>query len=135
MGYRYTESDPDVWINMATTDKCTAYYKYMLVYVDDVLHLAKDAQEDILKLNQVYLIKDGFGQPDIYLGANVNKVKLKDGRTILYMNCVEYLQGSIKNKYSILEDNKAALKSFGDENYPYPSSYRTWLDVTNELYE
>ena len=74
-----------------------------------------------MKLNQVYIIKDGFGPPDIYLGANVNKVKLKDGRTILYMTCVEYLQGSIKNKYSILEDNKAALKSFGDENYPYPS--------------
>ena len=29
----------------------------MLVYVDDVLYLEKDAQEDMLKLNQVYELK------------------------------------------------------------------------------
>ena len=37
MGYRSTESDPDVYINRATTDNGTDYYKYMLVYVNDVL--------------------------------------------------------------------------------------------------
>ena len=44
MGYRYTESDPNVWIKRTTADNGTAYYKYMLVYVDDVIHLAKVAQ-------------------------------------------------------------------------------------------
>ena len=33
----------------------------MLVYVDDVLHLAKDAQEYMLKLNQVYQLKEFLG--------------------------------------------------------------------------
>ena len=46
----------------------------MLVYVDDVLNLAKDAQEDMLKLNQVYPLKEGFGPPDRYLRANLDKV-------------------------------------------------------------
>ena len=54
MGYRYTKSDPDVWINRATIENGTFYYKYMLVYVNDVLHLAKGVQEDMLKLDQVY---------------------------------------------------------------------------------
>ena len=54
MSYRCTESEPDVCIKMATTNNGTAYYKYMLVYVDDVLHVSNDAQEDMLKLNQVY---------------------------------------------------------------------------------
>ena len=36
-----TESDPGVWIKRATTDNCTDYYKYMLVYIEDVLHLCK----------------------------------------------------------------------------------------------
>ena len=54
MGYRSTEYDHEVWINRATTDNGTACYKYMLVYVDNLLHLAKDAQEDTLKLNRVY---------------------------------------------------------------------------------
>ena len=51
---RSTESEPDVWIKKVTTDNGTAYYKYMLIYVYDVLHLAKDAQEDMLKLHQAY---------------------------------------------------------------------------------
>ena len=48
----------------------------MLVYVDDVLHLAKDVQEDVLKLNQIYRLKEGFGPPDRYFGSNVDNVQL-----------------------------------------------------------
>ena len=82
MSYMSTESDREVWINRATSENVTAYYKYILVYVHDVSHLAKDAQEYILKLNQVYRRKGGFGPPDIYLGANIDKAQLEDGRTV-----------------------------------------------------
>ena len=54
MCYISIESEPEVWIKRATIDNGTAYYKYMLVHVDDVLHLAKEAQEDIFNINQVY---------------------------------------------------------------------------------
>ena len=54
----------------------------MLVYVNDVLHLAKEAQEDVLRINQVYRFKEGFGTPDIYLGANIDKFQLEDERTV-----------------------------------------------------
>ena len=37
MGYRSNESNHDFWINSSTVDNSTAHYKYMLVYVDDVL--------------------------------------------------------------------------------------------------
>ena len=63
-------------MNRTTTENGIAYYKYMLLYVDDVLHLAEDAQEDMLILSQAYRLKEGFGPPDRYLGANVNKVQL-----------------------------------------------------------
>ena len=106
----------------------------MLVYVYDVLHLVKDAQEDMLKLNQVYQLKEGFGPPDRYLGVNIDKVQLEDGITVWSMTCVKYLCGTIKNVDSILEGNKLSLKSSGDGNCPYPSSYRLEFDVTNELY-
>ena len=74
MGYRFTESEPDVWINRTKTDNDTTYYKLMLVYVDDMLYLAKDAQEDMLNLNQVYRLKEGFGPPDRYIGVNIDTV-------------------------------------------------------------
>ena len=60
MGCGYTKYEPEVWINRATTENGTAYIKYMLVYVYDVIHLAKDAQEDMLKLHQVYKLKRRF---------------------------------------------------------------------------
>ena len=97
MGYRCNEPDPDIWINKATSDNGTAYYMYILVFVDDALHLAKDAQEDMLKLNQVYWSKEGFGPPDRYLGDNVDKFQLEDGKNVWSMTCFEYLHGAIKN--------------------------------------
>ena len=54
----------------------------MLVYVDDVLHIAKDEHKDMFKLNQVYLLREGFVSLDIYLGTNVDKFQLEDGRTV-----------------------------------------------------
>ena len=95
----------------------------MLAYVDDVLHLSKNAQEYMLKLNQGYRSKEGFGPIDIYLGANINKFQLEYGRTVWSMACIEYLRGDIKNIDLILEGNKANLKSLGDGNRTYPSSY------------
>ena len=96
----------------------------MLVYVDDVLHLAKDSPEDMLKINQVYRLEEGFGPPDRYLGANVDKFQLEHERNFWSMTCVEYIHGDINNADSILEGNKADRKSFGDVYLPYPSSYR-----------
>ena len=80
IGYSSTQSDHDIWIKRETTQDDTYYYKYILVYVYNVLRLAKDEQEDMLKLNQVYRLKEYFGPPDRYLGANIDKVRS--------MNCV-----------------------------------------------
>ena len=83
-----TEYDTDVWINRVTTYNGTDYYKYMLVYVNDVIHLSKYAQEDVLNLKQIYLLKEGFGPSDRYIGANIYKVQLDYGRTVWYMTFV-----------------------------------------------
>ena len=125
MGYRFTESDPDVWIKRATTYNCTTYYKYMLVYVNDVLHLVKGAQEDMLKLNQVFILREFLQPLDRYLNLNVDKVQLKDVIPVWYMPFVEYLCGYIKEVDSILERYKVDLKYFGYVHCPHPSSYRT----------
>ena len=74
----------------------------MLVYVGSVIHLAKDAQVDMMKLNQIYQLKEDFGPQNIYIGANAYKGQLKDGRAIWYTTCVEYLCGSTKNVDLIL---------------------------------
>ena len=54
MGYRSTESDPDIRIKKETPCNVTDYYKYMLVYVNDVIHLEMNVLEDMFKFNQFY---------------------------------------------------------------------------------
>ena len=80
----------------------------MLAYVDDVLHLAKDAQEGLFKLNQVYRLKVVFGPQYRYLGANDDKVQLEYVKTVWSITCVEYMHKYINNIHSILEGNKQA---------------------------
>ena len=40
-------------------------------YVDYLLHIGFKPKEDIDALNVIYQLKEGFGPPDQYLGANV----------------------------------------------------------------
>jgi hypothetical protein len=133
LGYRPSESDPDVWLKRAVKPDGFLYYKYMLVYVDDVLHVAHDPKVDMEAINKVYRLKDGAGPPDRYLGANLEKVQLQDGSTAWSMSCVDYLKGSIENVNNMLQDSNSALKLCGDGKRPYPSSYRPELDITSEL--
>ena len=43
-------------------------------------------------LNMIYRLKEGFGPPDRYLGANVEKVQLKDGQVVWSTKCIDNLK-------------------------------------------
>ena len=130
MDYLPTEADPDVWMKRAVKPTGEEYYCYMLVYVDDVLHIHHNPQEDMDKLNSIYRLKDGVGSPDRYLGANIDQVQLEDGTITWSMTCVDYLTGAIKNVDDMLKLDGAALKMFGDGKRPFTSSYRPEIDVS-----
>ena len=133
LGYKPTEGDPDVWIKRAVKPCGEEYYAYMLTYVDDVLHIHFDPSLDMKRLNNIYRLKDGVGSPKRYLGANIDKVQLQDGRTSWSMSCTDYLRGAVKNVDEMLKEDNAALKSFGDGHRPYPSTYRPEIDVSELL--
>ena len=133
LGYESSASDPDVWLKQAIKPNGFKYWQYMLVYVDDILHISHDPSIDMKKINEIYRLKEGVGPPDRYLGANVEKVQLQDGSIAWSMNCVDYLKGAIENVNNMLQEADSALKNCGDGKRPYPSSYRPEIDVTPEL--
>lgn len=135
IGYKPTEADPDVYIKQGTKPCGQRYWKYMLVYVDDILHIAHDPNEDMKMIKEMYRLKDGSGPPDRYLGANVEKVQLSDGTECWSMTCVEYLTGAIANINNTLNESNTSLKNFGDGKRPFPSTYRPEIDVSKELDE
>ena len=52
------------------------YYKYILCYIDELLHLDFNPKYDTDTLNLIYRLKEGFWPQYQYLGANVEKEKL-----------------------------------------------------------
>ena len=67
-----------LWIKRVIKGGGTPYYKMMLIYVNDVLHLSEDPTEDMNKLNKLYRLKDGTGEPDRYLEGNMERVQSAD---------------------------------------------------------
>ena len=73
------------------------YYKCMLCYVDDLLHIGFKQKKYMDALNKIYRLKEGFGPPDRYIGENVEKVQLRDGIIVWYTNCVDDSNSAIEN--------------------------------------
>ena len=130
LGYKSSKEDADVWMKRYFKTNGDPYYNYMLCYVDDLLHTGFNTKEEMYALNIIYWLKEGFGPPDRYLGKNVERVQLKDGRFVLYINCVDYLKSAIENFDNSIGVDKTALKNYGDGNRLYSSSFRPELDVT-----
>ena len=98
LGYVYYKADPDVWLKAETKHDVTEYYAYVLVYVDDVLHLHQDPDTFMNRLAEVYRLKDGnVGEPDRYLGANIEIVQLYDSSVAWSMTNREYVTNTIQN--------------------------------------
>ena len=73
------------------------YYKYILCYADDLIHIGFKPKEDMDALNIIFWLKEGFGSPDRCLDENVEKVQFQDGQVVYSTNCVGYLKSAIYN--------------------------------------
>ena len=65
------------------------YYKYMLCYIDDLLHIGFNTKESTDILNLIYRLKEGLGTSGQYLGDNIETVQLEDGQGVCSTNCVD----------------------------------------------
>ena len=128
--YKSSKADADVYMNQDFKPNGDPCYKYMLCYVDELLHIGFKPKEDMNALNMIYRLKEGFGPPDQYLGANVEKVQLKYGRVVWSTNCVGYLKSAIENFDNLLGVDKAVLKTYGYGHRPYSSRFMMELDFT-----
>ena len=79
LGYS-CKADLDLWLKpeIRSEDgvKC---YSYLLCYVDDILCIHHNANSMLEWLHKSFLLKPGFGNPDMYLGAKLQKTRLHHG--------------------------------------------------------
>ena len=80
-----------------------------------------------------YRLKDGTGEPDRYLGGNIERVQTEDGSIVWSLSCHDYLSNAIKQVQTELAQKNVILKEFGTGLRPYRASYRPEMDITPTL--
>jgi hypothetical protein len=134
VGYDSTKADPDVWIRKAVKDNGHQYYEMLFVYVDDILALSHQAENAIKEITAFYKAKDGsIKPPDIYLGANISRMQLPDGREVWTTSPKMYVKNSILVVERLLTDDGEGYVLKSNVRNPFPTGYRPELDVTEEL--
>ena len=97
MGFKSSITDPDVWMREATKIDGEGYYKYILIYVENLIVISLDARLVILEVAEKFKPKkDKIEPPDIYLAGKISKKSL-NGKDIWTISSVNYVKGMIKN--------------------------------------
>ena len=87
--FQASVADPGVWMREATNSDGKEYYRYILVYVDDLLAISSDARSVILEVAEKFkLKKDKIEPPDTYLGGMLDNKSL-NGKEICNMSSVD----------------------------------------------
>jgi hypothetical protein len=106
IGFVLTTADPDVWIQVAVLGDGFEYYEMLFVYVDDVLMLSYQPKVLIDAIGEYYNIKPGSDkEPEIYLGANIEKMQMPDGREVRASSPHDYVKNAIKTIESLFEED------------------------------
>ena len=134
IGFESTRADPDVWIRMAVRSDGFKYYEMLFVYVDDILSVSHKAKEVIEEITAFYKAKEGsIKEPEIYLGANIEKIQTPDGRMIWASSPRDYVKNAVKTVEKLFEEDGEGYVLKSKAKNPFPSGYKPETDVTDEL--
>ena len=125
LGYKSSLADPDVWMREAVKTNGHKYYEMLFVYVDDILALSHQAKESIQEITNFFKAKDGsIKPPEIYLGADVAKIQLPDGREVWSTSPRTYVKNSILVVERLLEEDNEGYVLKSNARNPFPTGYK-----------
>jgi hypothetical protein len=109
------------------------YYEYVLLYVNNVLVISKNAGTVLQKeIGQHFVLqKESIGPPSQYLGGKLCEVTLENGTKAWAFGSCQYVQAAVCN----VEDHLAKTGEKLPYKAPTPlsSGYRPEIDVSPEL--
>jgi Reverse transcriptase (RNA-dependent DNA polymerase) len=74
LGFQSSLADPDVWLRAASKPDGETYYKYVLMYVDDILAISLEPQHILEEVQKTFKLKnDKIEPPEFYLGAKLHE--------------------------------------------------------------
>ena len=140
LGYESCKADPDVLIKEFNKPDGSAYYGYVLLYVDDALCINHNPTGELMKLDGYFKMKPGsIGDPDTYLGGKLTQVEVQDPDTeeislAWGLSPTKYVKAAIDNVEEYLAKNfngrklpKKCARS------PFATNCRPEMDLSAEL--
>ena len=80
---------------MLRLDNGHKYYAYMILYVDDCLHIHHDVETTLVELDKYFAMKKhSISEPDFYLGAKLCQVQLDNDMKAWGMSLSKLCPGS-----------------------------------------
>ena len=97
-GYDPCMADPDLWLKPEIRPEDEVkYYSYLLCYVDDILCIHHNEDDMPEWLHKSFLLKPGFGKPDMYLDVKLCKTRLHNGVWACALSPAKYVQEAFRN--------------------------------------
>ena len=99
LGYKSCLADPDVWMKpMVRPDDGFEYYAYILIWTDDILAISHDSMAELKKIDAMFKMKpDSMGDPDIYPGSKISKIRFTDSVEAWSSSSSKYVQEAVRN--------------------------------------
>jgi len=134
MQFRPSRADPDVWMRPAVKPNGFKYYEFVLCYVDDVIAISHQPSVIIDEIKKTFKLKgDKAEEPDVYLGAQLQRVETANGTKCWTMSADKYVKMAIKNVEEKLAKSGVRLPTRC--HTPMTYKYHPAEDTTKELNE
>jgi hypothetical protein len=107
----------------------------LFVYINDILALSHRTRNAIKEITEFYRAKEegSVKPPEIYLGVNISKMQLLDGRKVWTTSPKAYIKNSLLIFEQLLnEDRDKCVLQLNVKN-PFPTGYKPKIDITDEL--
>jgi hypothetical protein len=76
LGFKLSKADPDLWLRSAKKSTGDRIYKYVILYVDDLVFQGVEPKNFMDALGKRFTLKpESIKEPDTYLGANIEKYR------------------------------------------------------------
>ena len=135
LGYTSCLADPDLWYRpMVRPEDNYNYYSYVLLYVDNCLCICHDAEAEIHKIDNFFTMKKGsVGDPDVYLGAKVKRMKIPNGVQAWALSSSKYVQEAVRKVENYLRDELSGRTLRKRATTPFMSEYDPDMDMTKQV--
>ena len=106
LGFLPCLADLDLWMKpMVRPEDGFDYYAYVLIYVDNVMVIHHDAESVLRKIDKYFKLKLSLiGDPDIYLGASLMKMRLENVVWAWVNSSARYVKESVSNLENYLAE-------------------------------